>query len=49
MEDKLFKAFVQLRIAGLSLEDVSWFFSSPETMVGFEQLFQKFFNPQKGV
>lgn len=44
MEDRLFKAFVQLRIAGLSLEDVSWFFSSPETMVGFEQMFQKFFN-----
>jgi len=46
MEDRLFQAFVQLRIAGLSLEDVSWFFSSPETLVGFEQLFQKFFNPR---
>lgn len=47
MEEKLFDAFVQLRIAGLSLEDVSWFFSSPETLVGFEQMFQKFFSPTK--
>ena len=45
MEDRLFHAFVQLRIAGLSLEDVSWFLDSPETLVCFEQLFQKFFNP----
>lgn len=49
MEDRLFKAFIQLRMAGLSLEDVSWFFSTPDTLVGFEDLFQKFFNPQKGV
>jgi len=48
MKDKLFKAFCRLRMAGLSLEDVAWFLSSQETIICFEDMFQKFFNPIKG-